>query len=126
MSVNYSRRVGMESEAHFCWVAQRLGWDLARPYSNSDSHDFAVRLPHRKRHVKVQVKTSAPKRAASNASVDIRKGKNQPYKDSDFDYLYAYDPATLKAWLIPHRELKKVACEFCPDMPQWNKYQIHY
>lgn len=126
MSVNYSRRVGMESEAHFCWVATRLNWDLARPYCNSDSHDFAVRLPGRKRHVKVQVKTSAPKRRGNNSSVDIRKNGNKSYKSSDYDYLYAFDPATLKAWLIPHKKLLGVACEFNPNMPQWDKYEIHY
>ena len=124
--IDYTARVGMESEAHLCWVAQRLGWELARPYSNSDSHDFAVRLPGRKRHAKVQVKTSAPKRAKANPSVDIRKSGNKPYKDSDYDYLYAYDPATLKAWLIPKKKLSHIACEFCPDTVQWNKYQVHY
>jgi hypothetical protein len=124
--INYTARVGMESEAHLCWVAQRLGWELARPYSNNDSHDFAVRLPGRKRHAKVQVKTSAPKRANAGPSVDIRKNGNKPYKDSDYDYLYAYDPATLKAWLIPKKKLSGVACEFSPDMPQWNKYEVHY
>jgi len=124
--INYARRVGQEAEAHFCYVAQRLGFDLTRPYADSDSHDFAVRLPDRKRYVKVQVKVSAPKRRGCNSSVDIRKGGNKPYKDSDYDYLYAYDPATLKAWLIPKKKLSGVSCEFNPDRAQWNKYELHY
>ena len=124
--VNYTRRVGNESEAHLCYVAQRLGWDLARPYQVDASYDFAIRLPGKKRFCKVQVKTSAPKRASANSSVDIRKGKNRRYTPTDCDAFYAYDPATQRAWLIPYRRLEEIACEFTPTKPEWDRYEVHY
>lgn len=124
--INYSQRVGNESEAHLCYVAQRLGWDLARPYAVDESYDFAIRLPGKKKFNKVQVKTMAPKRAGARASVDIRKAKNRRYKESEIDSIYAYNPATLKAYLIPYKKLRGVACEFSPDRVEWSKYEIQY
>lgn len=124
--INYTRQVGNEAEAHLCYVAQRMGWNLARPYAVDLSYDFAIKRPEDKTWKKVQVKVSAPKRTGANSSVDIRKGKGRSYKPEDFDFLYAYDPATLKAWLIPHKSLSAVRCEFTPSNSPYNKYEVYY
>ena len=124
--LNYARQVGNESESFLCYVSQRLGWGLSRPYTTDLSYDFAIKRSADKKWQKIQVKTSAPKRRKAKASVDIRKNKGRRYSRNDFDFLFAYDPATLRAWLIPHGVLRRVKCEITPTMDIFNRYEVFY
>lgn len=121
-----SHRLGREGESFIYYLGQRLGWQVSLPAAVEASYDLAIKRPTDRKWKQVQVKVSSPKRKSRPASVDVRKGNNKAYLDSDYDLLAVYDPATLKVWLIPHKKIEHVACEFRPDMPQWSKYEVHY
>ena len=126
MKLNYTRQVGNESESFLCYISQRLGWGLSLPYATDLSYDFAIKRPGDRQWQKIQVKTSAPKRKKAGASVDIRKNNGKKYKKEDFDFLFAYNPKTLQAWMIPHWKLYKVRCEITPTLPKFNRYEVFY
>ncbi len=122
----YAQRVGSESEAFLCFVSQRLGWGLSRPYATDLAYDFAIKRPSDRSWKKIQVKTNAPKRKNAKSSVDLRKVNNQQYSDKDYDMLAAYCPATTRLWLIPKKAIKNYRAEIIPESKQFNKYQVHW
>lgn len=119
-------RLGREGETFFCFLSQRMGWQLARPDAVEASYDLAIKRQKDRKWRQVQIKVSAPKRTGSGSSVDIRRTGNKSYKRTDYDLLGVYDPATLRAWLIPYDKLSHVACEFTPSKPEFDKYEVHY
>ena len=122
----YAQRVGSESESFLCFVAQRLGWGLSRPYATDLAYDFAIKRPDDKTWKKVQVKTSAPKRRGARSSVDLRKVGNRQYLKTDYDLMGAYCPATNRLWLIPKKSILEYRAEIIPEMTKFDKYQVHW
>lgn len=121
--------VGAHSEAQFITYALASGWEVSLPFNKAAPYDYVIRRAPREPWETVQVKRAyyAATGKTKTLAVGLRrsgskKSTSQPYKEGDFDWLFAFHEHGM--WFMPWELVRKKRSSVQVGSPLYDLWRV--